>query len=138
MNCLDITNIPTAFLNIFLSMDHHHQNYLGVFVKFWIIRCLSGHTNLEFLYFQDLPWRLFWVLVSDNLLSRCICQFKRWCFSEIVERIGELFLIRLIWALWWPIWSLTPSSFKYSVGSLNYSLQNCHYFFNPEECFTPP
>lgn len=44
---LNIINLPTVFLDLSPSMDHQHQNYLGIFVKFWIIRHQPRHTGLE-------------------------------------------------------------------------------------------
>lgn len=47
MSGLNIINLPTVFLDLSPSMDHQHQNYLGIFVKFWIIRHQPRHTGLE-------------------------------------------------------------------------------------------
>ena len=46
-SCLNITNLPMVLLDLFPSMNHQHQNYLGIFVKFWIIRHQPRHTDLE-------------------------------------------------------------------------------------------
>lgn len=46
-SCLNIINLPTVLLDLFPSMNHQHQNYLGMFVKFWIIRPQPRHTGLE-------------------------------------------------------------------------------------------
>lgn len=127
MICLDIANIPTAFLHSFLRMDHNYQNSLGIFVKFWIIGCLPRHKSLESLYFQDVPVEILlgtsvWEpLVQMHLSVKC-------CSFGIVGRNRQLFLIRLNWAVWQTIWSWSPSSFKYPIGSLNYSLQKSYFF----------
>lgn len=132
MSCLDIANTPTAFPRNFPSMDHKGQNSLGIYVKFWIITWLPRHTSLEFLYFQDTPVEI----LLGTIVWEPLVQIH---FSvRNSRRNGQLFLIRLNWALWWTIWSQSSSSFKYSVDSLNYSRKNCHYLFNTYRCFIPP
>lgn len=45
-SCLNI-NLPIVSLDLSPGMDNQHQNYLGMFVKFWIIRHQPRHTGLK-------------------------------------------------------------------------------------------